>query len=381
MKIVSMEPTPSPYSMKVNVDHHLPDGVSEEYNKNDDLSMAPQYVRNLFNIDGINGLFRVVDFITIQRNPRIEWEEILPEVTKVIGSVAEADDLFSEAVSTHSEDTYAGIAVFIQMIHNIPTQVKLQEGEMEKRFALPERMMEAAMEAATVSTDYLAERQWVEQSPRYGNIDEIGEKIVDELSATYSDERLEQLLELAKQGEDEIRKLPQEKVTVDMLEKESNWRERFALLAQMPEPTEEDYDLLEAALEDENSSVRRLATAYLGMIEKKDTLPYLYKALQDRSVNVRRTAGDCLSDLGYTEAIPEMIKTLQDKSRIVRWRGAMFLYEVGDESAIPALQEALEDEEFEVRMQAKMALARIESGQEAVGSIWQQMEQAIKKDS
>src|SRR5699024_2142014 len=99
-----------------------------------------------------------------------------------------------------------------------------------------------------------------------------------------------------------------------------------------------------------------------------------------KAVNVRRTAGDCLSDLGFKEAQPEMIKTLSDKSRIVRWRAAMFLYEVGDETAIPALQEALEDSEFEVRMQAKMALARIESGKEAAGSIWHQMAQVTKEE-
>lgn len=378
MKIVSMEPTPSPYSMKVNVDQHLPDGQSEEYKATDDLTNAPSYVRDLFHIEGVQGLFRVVDFITIQRNPRIEWEDILPKVTEVIGTVSTAEDLFSEAISTHDEDAYTGITVLVQMIRNIPTQVKLQEGETERRFALPERMMNAAMEAATASEDYLGERKWVEQSPRYGDIDEVGEKIVDELSATYSEERLQQLLDLAKQGEEEVKELPYEAVTVEKLQSKSNWRDRFALLAQMPEPTEADYELLDTALDDENSSVRRLATAYLGMIEKKDTLPYLYKALEDQSVNVRRTAGDCLSDLGYKEAMPTMIETLEDRSRIVRWRAAMFLYEVGDESAIPALQKALEDPEFEVRMQAKMALHRIESGKKAEGSIWQQMERAIQ---
>jgi len=333
----------------------------------------------IFNAIIIKGLFRVVDFITIERDPRVEWEEILPEVTKVIGSVKEADDLFSEAISTHSDDSYVGVKVLIQMIRNIPTQVKLQEGDVEKRFALPERIMNVAMEAASASSDYLGEREWVEQSPRYGKIDEIGEKIVEELSATYSDERLQQLLQLAEETDDEVKELPRKKVTVDMFN-QPNWRDRFALLAQMPDPTKEDYALLDRALEDDNSSVRRLATAYLGMIEDKDTSPYLYKALQDKSVNVRRTAGDCLSDLGYIEAIPEMMKTLRDKSRIVRWRGAMFLYEVGDESAIPALQGALDDDEFEVRMQAKMALERIKSGKEAEGSIWKQMERVIRKD-
>ncbi|WP_200412027.1 HEAT repeat domain-containing protein, partial [Virgibacillus salexigens] len=57
----------------------------------------------------------------------------------------------------------------------------------------------------------------------------------------------------------------------------------------------------------------------------------------------------------------------------------MFLYELGDESAVPALKDAMEDPEFEVRMQVKMALARVEDGEEAKGSIWNQMTQAAKQ--
>ncbi len=378
MKIISMEPTPSPYSMKINVNETLPDGQTENYKSTDNLESAPDYIKKLFAINGVKGLYRVIDFIALERNPRVSWEEILPEVRKLLGSEAETTDLFSKAVnSSDNEDTFGEIKVFIQMFRNLPTQVKLQEGEKEQRFALPDRFMNVAMEAATASDNYLMERKWVEQSARYGNIEEIGSDVVEELSATYDSERLNQLLAAALNNETPLEERTGKKVTLDMLD-QPNWKDRYAALDRM-EPTEADFPVLNKALDDEHSSVRRLATAYLGMIEEPETLPYLYKALKDKSVNVRRTAGDCLSDLGFQEAIPEMIKSLSDKSRIVRWRAAMFLYEVGDETAIPALQVALEDPEFEVRMQAKMALARIEEGKEAEGSIWHQMSQATKE--
>jgi HEAT repeat protein len=73
-----------------------------------------------------------------------------------------------------------------------------------------------------------------------------------------------------------------------------------------------------------------------------------------------------------------MIKALRDPSKIVRWRAARFLYEVGDETAIPALREAQDEPEFEIRMQLKLALERIEGGEAAVGSVWQQMTQRDK---
>ncbi|HLR42552.1 MAG TPA: conserved virulence factor C family protein [Pseudogracilibacillus sp.] len=378
MKIISMEPTPSPYSLKVNVNESLADGEALNFTEYDDLTNAPQYIQDLLKIEGVKGLYRVIDFITIERNPRVEWEAILPKVREVIGSDEETEDLFSKAVTTSDEEAFGEVKVEIQMIRHIPTQVKLTEGDTEKRFALPNRLMDAAMEAATASNSYLLERQWVEQSPRYGEVDEIGEAVVAELDAAFTEERLETLLKAAVNDEAVEQTKFQQKVTIDMLDSD-DWRARYAVLANMADPTEDDYALLNKALDDDNSSVRRIATAYLGMIEQKETLPYLYKALQDKSVNVRRTAGDCLSDLGFTEAIPQMIETLDDKSRIVRWRAAMFLYEVGDESAVPALEKALQDPEFEVRMQAKMALARIESGKAGEGSIWQQMEEATRK--
>ncbi|WP_339374386.1 HEAT repeat domain-containing protein, partial [Picosynechococcus sp. PCC 7002] len=88
-----------------------------------------------------------------------------------------------------------------------------------------------------------------------------------------------------------------------------NWKNRYAALDRL-DPTIDDLDLLEKALHDEKSSIRRLATAYLGMIEDKKVLPLLYIALEDKAINVRRTAGDCISDLGFAEATPKMITTL-----------------------------------------------------------------------
>lgn len=73
-----------------------------------------------------------------------------------------------------------------------------------------------------------------------------------------------------------------------------------------------------------------------------------------------------------------MIESLKDESKIVRWRAAMFLYEVGTEEAVPALKEAEDDSEFEVALQVKMALARIQGGEEAKGSVWKQMTEARK---
>ncbi|WP_188208151.1 conserved virulence factor C family protein [Alkalibacillus aidingensis] len=378
MKIISIEPTPSPYSMKIIVNERLSDMETENFTKSDDLNMAPQYVQDLFKIDGVKELYRVIDFIALERDPKVEWEVILPQVKAVMGST---DDLATEDMNSDQEveESFGEVKVFIQLFRGIPLQVKLEEKDGEKRFGLPQRFTDAAMEASKDTTNMLMERKWVEHDPRYGDAEEIGPDIVDEIEATYDEKRLNTLVSLAQTGDvSETRQAKQlEPLTTVKLEQD-DWKARYAALDRMPDPTVKDLPLLEKALDDPKMSIRRLATAYLGMIEEKEVLPHLYKALDDKTVTVRRTAGDCLSDLGFTEAIPKMIDRLKDPSRIVRWRAAMFLYEYGDKTAIAALEDALNDPEFEVRMQAKMALARIQEGEKAQGSIWKQMTDMTK---
>ncbi|MRG85116.1 conserved virulence factor C family protein [Salinibacillus xinjiangensis] len=379
MKIVSIEPTPSPNSMKIILNEALPDGETHNYKPEDTFDNAPDFIKQLFKIEGVKNIYHVADFIALDRNPKFAWEDILPPVRKVFGEVS-VEDMGTSVEG--NQESFGEVKVFIQKFKDIPMQVKLEDGEDEKRFGLPEHFMNAVMKASAETPSFVMERKWVEQNPRYGSTDEIGQDIVEELTASYDEERLESLVQaaLADGPPDPVTESKaKNKVTLETLDY-PDWKVRYAALDRMDDPTFEDLPILDKALDDEKMSIRRLATAYLGMIEEPEVLPYLYKALHDKVVTVRRTAGDCLSDLGFKEAIPEMIKSLSDSSKLVRWRTAMFLYEVGDESALPALREAMNDPEFEVRMQVKMAIERIEGGEEAKGSVWHQMTQATKKE-
>lgn len=382
MIIVSIEPTPSPHSMKINVSKTLLDGETLNFKKSDDLTDAPDYIKQLFEVNGIINLYRVVDFITIARHPRTPWEEILPAVREVLGT-RESDDTILDEISqkTDEDSAFGEVHVFLQMFRGIPMQVKVENSEEERRHGLPEHFTNAVMDASKATDNVIFERKWVEQDHvRYGEINDVGEQIVEEVVATFDEKRLNQLVELAfKDDSAETRETihKQDDIPIEIFD-EPDWRTRYATLDRL-DPTIAHLDILDKALDDDNSSIRRLATAYLGMIEEQEVLPYVYKALQDRAANVRRTAGDCLSDLGYKEAMPEMIKTLQDDNRIVRWRAAMFLYEIGDKTALPALEAAKDDPEFEVRMQINMAIERIQGGEKAEGSIWHQMTEAFNE--
>ncbi|WP_408006199.1 conserved virulence factor C family protein [Pseudalkalibacillus sp. A8] len=375
MNLRGIEPTPSPNTMKLIVDKALPSGKNMNF-KADQKEEAPEPLDQLLALEGVKGLYYVADFIALERNPKHDWKVILPKARQVFGE--EADVAEENDENEHDED-FDEVKVFIQKFRGIPMQIKLIKGETEERVGLPERFMTIAMEAQSSSDNLVMERQWVEQSARYGDMEAVGKEVAEEINAAYDKERLKRLKEQAfeqNKTSDIHHKKESYKVTMKMME-QPDWKDRYAALDQM-DPTEEDLPVLAKALEDEKTSIRRLATVYLGMIEDQKVLPYLTKALQDKTVTVRRTAGDCMSDLGFEEAIPVMIESLKDKNKLVRWRAAMFLYEVGDESAIPALKEAKDDPEFEVAMQVNIALERIEGGEEAKGSVWKQMTDTLQ---
>ncbi|WP_449622755.1 conserved virulence factor C family protein [Robertmurraya sp. Marseille-Q9965] len=373
MKIKSIEPTPSPNSMKINLDEELPMGKSNNYKK-ETMEGAPKVVQEILNIDGIKGVYHVADFLAVERNAKYDWKDLLPQVRKAFGEEGEAGTL-QNSVDEH----FGEIKVQVQMYKGIPLQVKLTDGTEERRFGMPELYTSLVSELQD-DQNYILQRKWKDLGVRYGEFDEIGKEVVEELTAAYPQERLNELTAQAKSSDPVVQAQPRKriKVTIEDLN-EPDWQKRYQLLEQMEDPTLNDLPLLDKALSDEKASIRRLATVYLGMIEDKGVLPYLYKALQDKSVTVRRTAGDCLSDLGFEEATEEMMKALQDKSKLVRWRAAMFLYEVGDEKALPALKAAEDDPEFEVSLQIKLAIERIEQGEEAKGSVWKQMTEMRKK--
>ncbi|MCD7033450.1 conserved virulence factor C family protein [Metabacillus sp. GX 13764] len=373
MKIVSIEPTPSPNTMKILLDEELPAGKSSNYKK-DQREEAPEIIGSILAIDGVKGVYHVADFLAVERNAKFDWKEILPKVRNCFG-----EDEHEAESGAGMLDGFGEIRVFIQFFNGIPMQIKLSDSEEERRYPLAERFQQAILDLQNQSANVVLNREWKEQGVRYGDFDEIGKDVAEEISAAYSPERLKRLA--SKQTEKESG-MPKPRsaypVSLEMLD-EPDWRTRYAHMDQM-EPDLNSLPILNKALDDEKASIRRLAAVYLGMIEDQAVLPYLYKALTDKSVTVRRTAGDCLSDLGFEEAEKAMMDALKDSSKLVRWRAAMFLYETGTDQSLAALKEAEDDPEFEVSLQVKMAIERIQGGEEAKGSVWKQMTESRQRN-
>src|SRR5690625_2727564 len=197
LKILSIEPTPSPHSMKINVNKQLPDSETLNFKLGDDISNAPEYINDLFKIEGITNIYRVVDFITIARHPRVAWEEILPAVRETLGTEEKDTVVESSTNQNETETAFGEVRVFVQMFRGIHMQVKLEEGDEETRFGLPEIFTNAVLKVSPASPNVIWERKWVEQHVRYGTVHDIGNEVVEELEASYDQERLNQNVELA----------------------------------------------------------------------------------------------------------------------------------------------------------------------------------------
>ncbi|MBB6731994.1 virulence factor [Cohnella zeiphila] len=374
MKLLSIEPTPSPNSMKLNLDEKLPLGERHTYTQ-DRKDQAPAFYRKLLEIDGVKSVFRAADFAAVDRRPNKDWAVILGAVRELFGEGGAA----GAAAGGVEAGGYGESFVLVQMFRGIPMQIRVRTGSQEARAALPEKFAAAVSEAAGATM--IRERKLEELGVRYGEPQEILDEVARELDAAYTEERLRELVAQAQAtaaGGEAAAAPPEAPAPLAREELEErlrapDWQERYAALARM-KPDAGQLPLLALAVRDAHVSVRRLAVVYLGDLRIPEALPHLFGALKDSSPAVRRTAGDTLSDLGDPAAIGPMVEALADANKLVRWRAARFLYEAGDDTALEALERvAATEPEFEVKLQAEMAVARIRSGEEAAGSVWQQM--------
>ncbi|NMO97265.1 virulence factor [Paenibacillus lemnae] len=376
MKITFIEPTPSPNSMKLHLDESLESGIRKTYTLENERS-APSWIRELLHIPGVKSIYHTLDFIALDRKGNADWKTILAEVQEKFGQ----EGLSAGLTEEDEEAAFGEAEVFVQFFRSIPMQIRVKSGSREERIGLSQRFTEAVTQVA--STTMIKERKLKDYGVRYGELEDIAREVEQELEAAYPQKRLDKVVSQAiahgaaeEEFVEQRRQLTDQEMEAAL--KDPDWRVRYAAIDVL-EPEERHIPLLQAALKDDKMQIRRMAVVYLGDLRTPQSMELLYQAMSDESPAVRRTAGDTLSDIGDPAATPVMMQSLKDNSKIVRWRAARFLYEVGTEEARPALEEASSDPEFEVSLQARMALERIESGEEAAGTVWQQMAKRTKE--
>lgn len=372
MRLISIETTPNPNSMKLNLDESV--GNTVTYTSAERLG-CPEQVSGLLDIEGVKSVFVCNNFMTVNRDPRADWKQILDSVTNVFGGEGAAGQVAEK--QRHAAEKLGQVSVLVQTFRGIPIQVKVTDGEAEQRIALNARFNEAAQLVQSESgADYLKDRYWADRGVRYGSLAEIVAEVAEEIEGTIDSENLERLVAqaLGRTAEAEVRRSI-EGLQADLASGE--WHRRLQAVQELGS-TEEALPLLIKSLDDENHQVRRMAAAALGASGNEAAVVPLSEVLRsDPSVGVRRTAGDALSDLGSVLAQPAACRALSDSNKLVRWRAARFLADVGTEEALPFLHDAVADREFEVRLEVEAAIERISGGKEGSMPVWKK----ILKDS
>jgi hypothetical protein len=366
MRLTSVETTPNPNSMKLNLDVSV--GKALTYTK-DQRSDCPVFVENLLDIAGVKSVFVCEKFITLNRDPRADWKPILEAAASMLtGEVA--DKITTDELRKTGEKL-GQVHVLVQTFRGVPMQVKVVDSEHEHRIALSQRFTDAArFIQERDGSDFLKERYWADWGVRYGTAEEIALEVADEIEGTMDNSILERL-----KGASGVADRPGS-VSLDTVKddlKNHDWHIRLRAIQELG-ATEEAVSMLAEALQDPQPQVRRLAAAALGATGSPDAIVSLCHALtNDASVAVRRTAGDALCDLGAASAQPAMCLALSDANKLVRWRAAKFLTDLGTKEALPSLERARNDSEFEVHLEIEAAIQRIHGGLEGSTPAWKRI--------
>lgn len=85
MKITAIERTPNPNSMRVVFDTELPGLESFNYKKGD-AETAQEPAASILKLDGIEGIYHVMNFMAVEKNGDVEWDVLIPQIEKAVES-------------------------------------------------------------------------------------------------------------------------------------------------------------------------------------------------------------------------------------------------------------------------------------------------------
>ncbi len=385
MKLFSLETTPNPHCMKLNLDETIADKPIT-LTAGDSSDNVPKPIAQLIQIEGVREAFLNADFVALIRESQAQWEPILSQAAQILGVAEGADtELFSQSQETTAsqEDNHKNLGeveIAVLYFRGIPTQVRAISEEAQKRVALPERFNEAMQRVVEATgANYVLERHWEPYTPRHGEAEAVANMVAEEVASLIDQADLQAIEQRAAGNTNAIETTSHSETSdlIQLLQQSEDWKQRLKAIQQL-EINSETFPAIVNALKDDRATIRRWASALLGASESEQAIaPLSEVVLNDPSVIVRRTAGDALSDLGNPDGIPTLCQALRDRSKLVRWRAARFLSEMGDESAIAALETACEQEpEFDVRLEMNAALDRITRGEERQLPMWMRLSQS-----
>ena len=80
------EPTPNPNAMKFTANQTLFEGSGSHSFKKGQETEDP-LAKELLALDGVDNIFGFQDFVTVNKEPDADWDELLPKIEDVFSNV------------------------------------------------------------------------------------------------------------------------------------------------------------------------------------------------------------------------------------------------------------------------------------------------------
>src|SRR5437660_7310018 len=121
--------------MKLNLDETVAKGVAITYT-HENIGDCPAYIEKILAIPGVSSVFRLADFMAIQRKPTAGWEDILSQARAVL-EYASLNNTKPEPAET-SDKKWREVTVSVQYFQDLPVLGKAASGDEETRRPLAE---------------------------------------------------------------------------------------------------------------------------------------------------------------------------------------------------------------------------------------------------
>lgn len=82
MRVLQIDATPNPDSMKITLDFDKEGSRSATYDRVEEDN--PKFINDLLQIEGVRSVFHAINFVTVDKKSDFEWESLVDTVVETI---------------------------------------------------------------------------------------------------------------------------------------------------------------------------------------------------------------------------------------------------------------------------------------------------------
>ena len=85
MEIINIATTPNPNTMKIDLNIDSGDNKPNTYTKVKEGQ--PDFINAVLDVEGVKSMFQAMNFISVDKNSEVDWDTLLPNITKALEEI------------------------------------------------------------------------------------------------------------------------------------------------------------------------------------------------------------------------------------------------------------------------------------------------------